>query len=203
MLMCSRLVARIPSQITRRATHLSLAKPTSNYKSFRMAGSPSLLIVPGIYEGTEVFEPIIKRLQELGHVNVSTAALRSTGTDSHRKPIITMDDDIASIASDLKRVVEDAGASGVVLLLHSAGGYLGSAAMKGLSVSARKAANMEGGIRKIVFLSAGIAPEGFKVGPGWFMVYSVRTTQDYAHDSLPNAVPESRRMEVDTISRIP
>ena len=134
---------------------------------------PSLVIVPGIYEGTEVFGPLIATLRNLGYPKIWLAGLRSTGTDSHRKPVITMDDDIESIAGVINRAVQDAGASAVTLLLHSAGGYLGSAAMRGLSSAARKAVGLEGGVTNIIFLSAGIAPEGFKIGPAGFMVFNV------------------------------
>jgi len=48
----------------------------------------------------------------------------------------------------------------MVLFLHSAGGFLGSAAIEGLSVDQRAKQGKNGGVKKLVFLSAGILPEG-------------------------------------------
>ncbi|KAJ6151663.1 hypothetical protein N7470_007260 [Penicillium chermesinum] len=71
-----------------------------------------------------------------------------------------MDDDIAALAIELASLVEEAGDRGVVAIFHSAGGFLGSAAMKGLSVEARKLSGKAGGVRAIVFLAAGVLLEG-------------------------------------------
>ncbi|KAM0542352.1 hypothetical protein ACHAPJ_012817 [Fusarium lateritium] len=82
-----------------------------------------------------------------------------------------MDDDIAAIAKDLTPVVEQAGEEGVVVVMHSAGGFIGSGALKGLTHKARSAAGKPGGVVKIIFLTAGVAPEGFEQGPMPFFVY--------------------------------
>jgi pimeloyl-ACP methyl ester carboxylesterase len=69
-----------------------------------------------------------------------------------------MADDIASIRATLTTLV--ASNADVLLVLHSAGGFLGSEAMQGLSARERREQGLEGGVMGIVFLAAGLAPTG-------------------------------------------
>lgn len=50
----------------------------------------------------------------------------------------------------------------VVLVMHSAGGFTGSQAIEGLSAEERKRKGEEGGIVKLVYLTAALIPEGEK-----------------------------------------
>ncbi|KAL2206552.1 alpha/beta-hydrolase [Sarocladium strictum] len=118
--------------------------------------APTIFIVPGIYEGTEAFEPLVKALKNLGHDKTVVSGLRSTGTSSKPGPGIKARDDVESIAKDMARAVEDAGDDGVVGLFHSAGGWIGSAATKGLTAQERKAAGQTGGVKKILFLASAL-----------------------------------------------
>jgi hypothetical protein len=118
--------------------------------------APTIFIVPGIYEGTEAFEPLVKALKNLGHDKTVKSGLRSTGTSSKPGPGIKARDDVESIAKDMARAVEDAGDDGVVGLFHSAGGWIGSAATKGLTAQERKAAGQTGGVKKILFLASAL-----------------------------------------------
>lgn len=139
--------------------------------------APWLFIVPGIYEGPGAFAPLVQSLRAAGYENIHTTQLVSTGCDINNKPLPTMGDDIAAIARDLTEVVDKAGSDGVVTLLHSAAGFLGSAAMKGLTAPARTAAGVRlppgSGVRQIIFLAAGVMPEGAKHTPQPFMVFDV------------------------------
>ncbi|KAM0232136.1 hypothetical protein ACHAP5_010838 [Fusarium lateritium] len=76
-----------------------------------------------------------------------------------------MDDDVAGISQDLVSVVEQACEDGVIAAMHSAGGYIGSAALKDLTQKARDANGKPGGVRKVIFITAGVQPEGFEQGP--------------------------------------
>ena len=135
--------------------------------------APTIFICPGIYEGAVAYEPLIKALHGLGLADVHTTSLVSTGASSVPGPAVTMDDDVAAIAKDMASVVDTAGSNDVVLVAHSAGAFLASMAMKGLSAQERKEAGKEGGIQKIVFLAAGLAPEGTVHAPLWFMEFDV------------------------------
>jgi hypothetical protein len=71
-----------------------------------------------------------------------------------------MKDDVASLHAAISEVVQED--QEVLLVLHSAGGFLGSSAMEGLSVKHRKEAELKGGVIGIVFLAAGLGPPGYE-----------------------------------------
>jgi len=122
--------------------------------------APTIFIVPGIYEGPESFSPLVAALHARGIDKVVTTSLRSTDCAPQADgPQPTMDDDIAGIAADFRRVVDDAGPDGVLAVMHSAGGFLGSAAMEGLTAPARAKEGKEGGVKRIVFLCAALLEE--------------------------------------------
>ncbi|OJJ43591.1 hypothetical protein ASPZODRAFT_136041 [Penicilliopsis zonata CBS 506.65] len=129
---------------------------------------PSILIVPGFWEGPTVFSAVSSLLQSQGYT-VETAVLPSTGTVSPGNP--TMGDDILSIRTHIERLV--VAGEDVLLVLHSAGGFLGSEAMQGLDRKTRHAAGETGGVVGIVFLAAAVFPQG------------------YTHQPLPFAVVEN------------
>ncbi|KAM0185796.1 hypothetical protein ACHAPA_011964 [Fusarium lateritium] len=124
--------------------------------------SPTIFIIPGIYEGPGVFKPLADAVATRGFRTV-TSSIRSTGTTPPNNP--TMDDDVAGIRQDLVSVVEEAGEDGVITIMHSAGGFIGSAALKDLTQKARDANGKPGGVKKIIFITAGVQPEGFEQGP--------------------------------------
>jgi pimeloyl-ACP methyl ester carboxylesterase len=133
--------------------------------------APTVFIVPGIYEGPDVFTPLKEQLESKGY-KVHVTYLLSTGTTSPGNK--SMLDDAAFMGTELAQVVDEAGADGVVAFMHSAGGFLGSLAMKGLSNKARAAEGKTGGVRSIVFLVAGILPEGTAHKHLPFMEFHVR-----------------------------
>lgn len=136
----------------------------------RATMSPTFFIVPGLWEGPGAFGPLKALLEQSGS-SVFTTSLPSTGTKYPGNP--TMDQDIAAIRGDLERVVDRAGDEGVVVVLHSAGGFLGSNAMEGLSATIRKSQGKAGGVVKIVFIAAGIMPEGADQFGGPFILEQV------------------------------
>ncbi len=85
-----------------------------------------------------------------------------------------MKDDVAAIRSVVQKVVEQDGGTEVLMVLHSAGGFLGSMAIEGLSVNERKAAGgQRGGVRRLVFVAGAVWEEGFRHGPLPFFEYRV------------------------------
>ncbi|KAH7031644.1 Alpha/beta hydrolase fold-1 [Microdochium trichocladiopsis] len=154
------------------------------------AATPTVLLVPGYWEGPAAFQPLSDALSRVG-IRVSTASLRSSG---HADPPApggatgaagtevgqrrwTLADDTAGVREAIQRAVdEDAGEAGVVLFLHSVGGVIGSNAMEGLDFAAWAEKSKSGssagggGVRKIIFCAAGVAPEGFDQFGGPFVV---------------------------------
>lgn len=63
------------------------------------------------------------------------------------------------------------------MVMHSVGGILGSNAIEGLRLNARGV--KEGGVVKLVFLTAAVFPEGFKHGPLPFMEFDVRSNSPF------------------------
>lgn len=69
-------------------------------------------------------------------------------------------DDVQHIRSAIEPVVEEG--KEVVLVCHSAGGFLGAAAVKDLGLHKRAGDGKKGGVSKLVFLAAGLGPEGWR-----------------------------------------
>ena len=123
---------------------------------------PTILFVPGFWEGPTVFEPIANLLQSGSpSIPTSTASLVSTGKTSPGNP--HMDDDIAAIRALLRSLVE--ADKDVVMVCHSVGGMLGPNAMEDLTAKARAEKGSKGGVVSIVFLTGGVATEGVEHGP--------------------------------------
>ena len=118
----------------------------------------TILFVPGYWEGPKPFEKVSSLLQSSGF-DTATAVLKSTGTTSPGNP--GMRDDITAIREVVEKLV-DGEDRDVVMVLHSAGGFLGANATEGLDVPARKAKGLTGGVSKMVFLAGAIFPVGFK-----------------------------------------
>lgn len=86
-----------------------------------------------------------------------------------------MKDDVAHIRAVIAPLVEQEEKE-VLLVLHSAGAFLGSMAIEGLSEKERKGADKKGGVIKIVFLAGAVWEEGFQHGPLPFFDYQVLCT---------------------------
>jgi pimeloyl-ACP methyl ester carboxylesterase len=118
---------------------------------------PTLVLVPGIWEGTSVFDVVANSLRAHGY-NTVYAPLASTGHASPGNP--TLLDDVQHIRNVIKPLVEED--KEVIVVGHSAGGPLGAAATKDLTLKERTEAGKSGGVKKFVFLSAGLVPAGWR-----------------------------------------
>lgn len=132
--------------------------------------APVIFIVPGLWEGPAAFQPLKKVLENAG-LSVHTTRLISTGTTAADG--LTVKDDTAAISRDLAATVKIAGSDGVVVFLHSAGGFLCSAAMRGLTATSMHAAGKRGGVKRIIFMSCAFGPEGFETKPTSTMQFFV------------------------------
>ena len=141
---------------------------------------PQILLIPGFWEGTSVFDPVITSLQAHGYT-ARAISLSSTGHASPNNP--SMKDDVASIRSAIAQTVEQ-DERDVILVLHSAGAFLGCMAIEGLSIKERSGQEKQGGVRKIVFLSGAVWEEGFQHGPLPFFDYQVCAMPSGPHISF-------------------
>lgn len=131
---------------------------------------PTLVLVPGVWEGTAVFDPLREILAKHGVTDVHTAPLKSTGHVSPGNP--TLHDDVAGIRSVIAPLV--AAGKRVVVVAHSAGGFLASAATEHLEKGYTEG---PGGVEKFFFIAAGLMPSGARHSPLPFMDFQVSSTQ--------------------------
>ena len=130
----------------------------------------AVIFVPGFWEGASVSSPVSELLRASGHYSVSVATLRSTGNPSPGNP--TLEDDTGAIRNHIEHLVN--GDNEVVLVLHSAGGFLGCNAIKGLTAKERTPLGLKGGVKKIIFVCAGVFEKGTMTGALPFFDIKVR-----------------------------
>ncbi|KAL8943472.1 MAG: hypothetical protein Q9211_000969 [Gyalolechia sp. 1 TL-2023] len=128
---------------------------------------PHVVLIPGFWEGPSVYDAVVRALKAHNY-SAQTIPLSSTGQPSPNNP--SMKDDVAVFRSVIAPLVEQEGKD-VLLVAHSAGGFLGPMAIEGLSSKERAAAGKKGGVSKIVFLAGAIWEEGYKHGPLPFFDY--------------------------------
>ena len=114
------------------------------------------VLVPGAWHGPEIYLPVMDKLNEHGYFTIALA-LPSNGADP---PHQTFDEDVKAIRNTLTRLVDTENRE-VVLVLHSYAGVPGVEATKDLSKEERHAKGLEGGVARLVFISAFKMSEGF------------------------------------------
>jgi len=144
----------------------------------RAMAKPTLVFVPGIWEGPSIFDIVRDSLRAYGYNSVY-APLASTGKASPGNP--TLLDDVQHIRNVIKPLVEED--KEVVVVGHSAGGPLGAAATKGLSVKERTEAGQAGGVKKFVFMTAGLVPAGWR-HPDVLDVYDIQGGEHHCKDPM-------------------
>ncbi len=124
---------------------------------------PDIVIVPGLWEGPVCVEPCAQLLRSAGFAT-HIAPLKSTGQPYSTDPKSPgLHDDVAAARAVIEPVVESG--KDVVLLLHSASGYIGSHAIQGLTKAARRTEGKKGGVVFIAFVTAGVLDVGASPRP--------------------------------------
>lgn len=131
-------------------TSAALAAPTTDKRADVL---PTILFTPGAWHGTWAFDTVRSELEALGYPT-DAVALPSVGSSNSSVGIA---DDAAALASELATLT-DAGKN-VVMVVHSYGGMVGSAAVEGYGYSDRTAAGLDGGVIMLVYLTAFAAPK--------------------------------------------
>ncbi|MCJ1403203.1 hypothetical protein MMC11_006426 [Xylographa trunciseda] len=143
---------------------------------------PTLVFVPGIWVGPVVYDSVTATLRDPHGYTTTAISLPSTGKESPNAP--SMKDDADAIRAGIEPLLDEG--KELVLILHSAGGFLGSDAIEGLGVEARAKVGQKGGVRKLVFLAAALPDVGFdhgSVSPPNFQYVGERM---YCKDPIPN-----------------
>ena len=119
---------------------------------------PDIVFVPGLWEGPQVFDACAKDLRLEGY-EVHLVSLLSTGSRSREESqSLNLYDDVAHVRFVLEKLIHRE--REIVLVLHSAGGFIGSHAIEGLSATARQKQGLKGGVVRLAFLAAVLLPEG-------------------------------------------
>ncbi|KAF2446035.1 hypothetical protein P171DRAFT_430271 [Karstenula rhodostoma CBS 690.94] len=113
---------------------------------------PTIVCVPGAWHTPEIYAKVLEILSSYGYPTVGLP-LPSAGA---MPPHANFDEDVKGIRDCLTELVEKG--KDVVLVMHS---YTGAEAPAGLGKKERQAANLKGGVIRLVFIMAFAMSEGF------------------------------------------
>jgi len=116
---------------------------------------PTIVCVPGAWHTPEIYSKVLDILSGHGYPTVGLP-LPSAGASP---PHANFDEDVKGIRDCLVKLVEEG--KDVVLVTHSYTGMPGAEAPAGLGKKERQAANLKGGVIRMVFIMAFAMPEGF------------------------------------------
>lgn len=122
---------------------------------------PTIVIVPGAWHSPEAFGQIISLLEKDGY-KVVTFQLPSVDPDPEDIPLTH---DIETVRSALVKEIEGAG-NDVLLVAHSYGGVPASRALDGLTKKEREAKGLNGGVIRLVLITAVLVPDNVSVQEG-------------------------------------
>lgn len=120
---------------------------------------PSILLIPGSFALPEFYDPVMNAVAAKGY-EIRGLHLPSVGrtTGPQQGETKTMYDDAAMIAKETEKLA-DAGKD-VILLAHSYGGVPMTESTKGLGKAERQAEGKKGGIVRLGYVTALVAPVG-------------------------------------------
>lgn len=130
----------------------------------------SIVIIPGLWEDLSSFSMIVEQLKRQGH-HTAVVAHPSRGCEP---PTKTMIDDVAAVHAVVSNFVNQG--QEVVLVMHSAGGCIGSEGIKGLLAADRAKRDESGGVTNLVFITAGFLSLGEETKDMPFFEYRVRSS---------------------------
>ena len=114
---------------------------------------PTIVIVPGAWCCSSLYEPLISRLEHAGN-KVHAIDLPSNGDPPSFSP--DWQPDVNLISSTVESYADQS--ETIILVAHSAGGASATEAVRGLSVQDRRETGKPGGIERLVYIAA-FAPD--------------------------------------------
>jgi thioesterase domain-containing protein len=115
---------------------------------------PAIIIIPGSFSPLSFYTSIISELKCHGYsaygIELETVGRRDTAPGMY--------DDAAAVASLVSQLADEG--KDVVLAAHSYGGIVACEAAKGLAQSVRGKEGNQGGVVRIIFVTAVVASEG-------------------------------------------
>jgi pimeloyl-ACP methyl ester carboxylesterase len=154
--------------------------------STAMAAQPSVVIVPGSWQLSNVWAEFRAILGRAGHPSYHVSLPSVGGTVL---PLTGLPEDVAAVRTRLDQLADQG--DEIILLCHSSGGVVGANAVEGYDLATRKAAGKKGGVIRVVYLSAFMLPQDQSllgmlggVPLPWMLVDGDRVTGD------PNMMPE-------------
>ncbi|KAJ9493903.1 hypothetical protein LTR67_006255 [Exophiala xenobiotica] len=121
-----------------------------------MTSKPTILLIPGSFSHASMYYPLQDAIQAQGYecfVNNAPSASRNPPEEP-----ATLEDDAVFFRGLIEKLADQG--KDVVVVGHSYGGIIATEAAKGAAKSDRQASGKQGGIVKIVYLSAIVLPEG-------------------------------------------
>ncbi|CAG5138378.1 uncharacterized protein ALTATR162_LOCUS334 [Alternaria atra] len=132
--------------------------------------APTILIIPGGWHKPESYTKLHHALTSAGF-KVHIPELPST--NGSRPPDANLTNDTAHVRATAEQIIKNG--DELIVLMHSYGGQIGTNALSGLSITSRRNAGLEGGVRELVYMSA------YAVSEGKSMIDMVR---HFDHESL-------------------
>ena len=119
-----------------------------------MAQHITFIFVPGFWEGPQAWDGIRRILSP--RYETHAPVFLSTGHSIRSGPPVwpTVMDDVAAVQQCIASVVNQG--KSVIVVSHSGGGIVGSAAVEGLTKGEREAAGKPGGVVRSAFIAAPI-----------------------------------------------
>lgn len=115
---------------------------------------PTIVFTPGAWHGTWAFDTVRSGLEALGYPTVAVA-LPSVGSTNAS---VGVADDAAALVAELDTLAGEG--KDIVMVCHSYGGVVASAASEGYGQKNRSAAGEDGGVIMLAYMTAFAMPAG-------------------------------------------
>jgi len=115
---------------------------------------PHIVLIPGAWHSGDAYDTMLPFLHSHGY-ETTALTLPSVGAEP---PLTSLDPEIEHIRNKVEPLLEKG--QDVVVVMHSYGGFAGSAALHGLSTAERKKDGQPGGVVSLVYLAAWMLDEG-------------------------------------------